>query len=244
MLIRPIVKKKYVVKILIFIKGQRCMQINPSDFLPQRRPLPVIVLADVSTSMEGEKIATLNAALTQMHQKFLGVHDPRSHIHTAIITFGSNAQQIQPLTPVEKVKLVTLTAGGITAMGAAFQSVLELLQDETQIPKRSYLPSIVLVSDGQPNDDWEKPLQELLDSDRGKRAVRLAVGVGDDCDFDVLKRFVNHSEIPVVKAVEVSKLMDFFRFVSMSVMARSTARNPNSTSDLPLHLLDDDSLEF
>ncbi len=220
------------------------MQINPSDFLPQRRPLPVIVLADASTSMEGEKMITLNAALAEMHQKFQAVHDTRSQIHTGIITFASNAQQILNLTPVENVKLPTLAAGGTTAMGAAFNIALQLLQDEQQMPKRSYLPSIVLVSDGQPNDDWEKALQQLLDSERGKRAVRLALGIGDDCDFDVLKRFVNHPEIPVVRATEVSKLIDFFRFVSMSVMARSTAKNPNSTNDLPLHMLNDDDLVF
>ncbi|BAZ10637.1 hypothetical protein NIES4071_24600 [Calothrix sp. NIES-4071] len=34
------------------------MQINSNDLFPQRRPLPVIVLLDVSGSMEGEKIAT------------------------------------------------------------------------------------------------------------------------------------------------------------------------------------------
>ncbi|MBD2458770.1 VWA domain-containing protein [Nostoc sp. FACHB-87] len=220
------------------------MQINPGDFLPQRRPLPVIVLADVSTSMEGEKINTLNAALTEMHQKFQTVHDTRSKIHTAIITFASNAQQILSLTPVENVKMPTLTAAGTTSMGAAFNVALQLLQDEQQLPKRSYLPTLVLVSDGQPNDDWEEPLQKLLDSDRGKRAVRLALGIGDDCDFDVLKRFVNHPEIPVVRAAEVSKLMDFFQFVSMSVMARSVAQNPNSTNNLPLHLLDNDDLSF
>lgn len=220
------------------------MQINPNDFLPKRRPLPVIVLTDVSTSMEGEKIATLNAALVEMHQQFKEIHDTRSHLHTSIITFASNAQQVLPLTPVEEVHLPTLTASGTTAMGAAFKIALQLLEDEQQIPKRSFLPSIILVSDGQPNDDWEKQLQQLLDSDRGGRAIRLAVGIGDDCDFDVLRRFVNHPEIPVVQARQVAKLMDFFRFVTMSVMARSTARNPNLTSDLPLHLLDDDDLKF
>ncbi len=220
------------------------MQINPNDFLPNRRPLPVIVLADVSTSMEGEKIATLNAALTEMHQKFKELHDTRGHIHTGIITFASNAQRILPLTPVEDIQLPILTASGTTAMGAAFKIALQVVEDEQQMPKRSFLPSIVLVSDGQPNDNWEEPLQQLLDSDRGGRAIRLAVGIGDDCDFHVLKRFVNHAEIPVMRATEVAKLMDFFRFVTMSVMARSTARNPNSPSDLPLHLLDDDDLQF
>jgi uncharacterized protein YegL len=219
------------------------MQINPSNFLPQRRPLPVIVLADVSTSMEGEKIMTLNTALAEMQQQLQAVHDTRSQIHTGIITFASNAQHILNLTPVENVKLPTLAAGGTTAMGAAFNIALQLLQDEQQMPKRSYLPSIVLVSDGQPNDNWEEALQQLLDSERGERAVRLAIGIGNDCNFDVLKRFVNHPEIPVVRGTEVSKLIDFFRFVSMSVMARSTAKNPNS-NNLPLHMLDDDDLVF
>ncbi|MGF1937178.1 MAG: vWA domain-containing protein [Nostoc sp. ChiQUE02] len=95
---------------------QHKMQINPNQFLPPRRPLPVIVLADVSTSMEGEKITTLNAALVEMHQKFQTVHDTRSQIHTGIITFASNAQQILSLTPVENVKIPTLAAGGTTAL--------------------------------------------------------------------------------------------------------------------------------
>lgn len=43
------------------------MQINVNDFVPKRRPLPVIVLADASTSMQGEKLATLNAAIAGMN---------------------------------------------------------------------------------------------------------------------------------------------------------------------------------
>lgn len=205
--------------------------------------MPVIVLADASTSMEGKKISTLNAAIGEMQQKFLELHDARGHIHIGIITFASNAQQILPLSPVEDVKLPTLTASGTTAMGAAFKITHQVLEDEQQMPKRSWLPTIVLVSDGQPNDDWEEPLQQLLDSSRGKRAVRLAVGIGDDCDFGVLKRFVNHTEVPVIRANDVDKLMDFFRFVTYSVMSRSTARDSN-LSNLPIHMLKDDDLEF
>lgn len=219
------------------------MQINVNDFVQKRRPLPVIVLADASTSMQGEKLATLNAAIAEMQQKFMNLHDARGHIHIGIITFASNAQMLLPLSPVEDVKLPTLTASGTTAMGAAFKMAHQVLEDEKQMPKRSWLPSIVLVSDGQPNDDWEEPLQQLLGSSRGGRGVRLAVGIGEDCDFGVLKRFVNHAEVPVMRANDVSKLMDFFRFVTYSVMSRSTARDPNSSS-LPLHMLNDDDLEF
>ncbi len=219
------------------------MQINVNDFVPNRRPLPVLVLADTSTSMEGKKISALNAAIAEMQQKFLELHDARGHIHIGIITFASNAQQILPLSPVENVLLPTLVANGTTAMGAAFKITHQVLKDEQQMPKRSWFPSIVLVSDGQPNDDWEEPLQQLLDSSRGGRAVRLAVGIGDDCDFGVLKRFVNHTEVPVMRANDVAQLMDFFRFVTYSVMSRSTAKDPN-LSNLPIHMLKDDDLEF
>lgn len=88
-----------------------------------------------------------------MLQKFQTVHDIRSHIHIAIIIFASNAQQILNLCPVQSVKLPTPTAAGTTVMGAAFNIALQMLQDEQQMLKRSYLPSIVLVSDGQLNDD-------------------------------------------------------------------------------------------
>ena len=83
----------------------------------------------------------------------------------------------------------------------------------------------------------------MLESPRGQRAVRLAVGIGNDCDFQVLKRFVNHKEVPVVRAAEVSRLPAFFQFVTHSVTSRSTSRNPDA-APLPLHLLDEDELTF
>ena len=75
------------------------MQVNLGNLVPQRRPLPVIVLADTSTSMEGAKINTLNSGLAEMHSKFLDLHDTRGHIHLSVVTFATNAQQIFPMTP-------------------------------------------------------------------------------------------------------------------------------------------------
>ena len=41
------------------------------------RALPVIVMADISGSMSGEKIAALNEALRQMLESFRGLDSPR-----------------------------------------------------------------------------------------------------------------------------------------------------------------------
>ena len=147
------------------------------------------------------------------------------------------------MTPIEDVVMPRLPASGMTAMGSAFAITRDIIEDEDQLPKRAWAPTIVLVSDGLPNDEWKVPLQSLLNSPRGQRAVRLAIGIGEDCDFDLLKTFINHSEVPVFKANQVEKITDFFRFVTFSVMSRSMAKDPN-TANLPLHLLDEDDLEF
>ena len=46
-------------------------------------------------------------------------------------------------------------------MGQAFKLVTEFLRDE--MPPRAIPPVIVLFPDGQPTDDYQPALQELLD---------------------------------------------------------------------------------
>lgn len=214
-----------------------------STLIAPARPLPVLILADVSTSMDGDKIARLNSALCDMITQFQHLETARAHLHVGIVTFSSNAQEHTPLAPAEQIRLEPLKAGGLTAMGAAFSLAREMLEDSHRVPARSWLPTLVLISDGQPNDNWEAPLHSLLESPRAARATRLAVGIGNDCDFSVLRRFVAHPEIPVVRAHELSTLDAFFRFVTFSTMSRSRARDPN-VSPLPLHMLQDDDLLF
>src|SRR5690242_7581755 len=124
------------------------------------RPLPVVVLADTSGSMTQEnKIGVLNRSLREMVASLAREDDVAGEIQLAVITFGGDTAVLhQPLLPVGGLDLAELSAGGRTPMGAAFAAAASMLDDTDVVPHRSYQPTIVLVSDGRPTDDWRSGL--------------------------------------------------------------------------------------
>src|SRR4051794_10109004 len=121
------------------------------------RPLPVIVLADVSGSMSVDgKIDVLNDSIEAMVRDFASQDDRRGEIQVAVIAFGGeSARHVQAPVPARSFSWQAMEADGRTPLGSALEMVRELLEDRHQIPSRAYRPTLILVSDGQPNDQWE-----------------------------------------------------------------------------------------
>lgn len=210
---------------------------------PQPRPLPIIVLADTSGSMvENGKIDALNVALGQMIKSFAQESRLRAEIQVGLITFGGReAQQYLPLVAAQRIEgMQALQAAGATPMGSAFALARTLLEDKVLVPSRAYRPVVVLVSDGEPNDDWEAPLEALKTCERGSKASRFALAIGADADRDMLARFANDREAPVFEAHEVRDIVRFFRAVTMSVVARSSSATPDQPVGLELDAALDD----
>ena len=204
------------------------------------RPLPVILMADVSGSMAADgKIDALNSAVAEMQAAFSEEEDGRAEIHLAIVTFGGRAALHLPPTPASDVQWTPMQASGRTPMGAALDIVTDLVEDRDRIPGRAYRPTIVLVSDGLPNDEWEGPLKRLLGSERAAKAQRFALGIGADADHDVLRAFLDDPEGRVFEAHEAREIRKFFRWVTMSVTSRSRSGQPNRTVDVDPLDLDD-----
>jgi len=193
------------------------------------RPLPVLVLADASRSMSGGgKIEALNAAVDEMIRSFAEEDDVRARIEVAVIAFGGNEARVHlPLTPAPAARFMPLPAVGGTPLGAALDLAARLLEDRAIVPSRSYLSTVVLVSDGQPTDSWEAPLARLHDGTRAGRALRLAMGIGADADLDVLRRFLRDPGIEPFCADEARSIRRFFRWVTFSVTQRSRSAQPN-----------------
>ncbi|MDO4231360.1 MAG: VWA domain-containing protein [Lautropia sp.] len=198
------------------------------------RPLPVIVLADVSGSMgENGKIQALNASLKEMIATFGKESRLRAEIQVGIISFGGVARTHTDLIPAHSIAGFTdLGASGQTPMGAAFELACELLEDKERIPSRAYRPVLILLSDGLPTDEWEEPLQRLCQSDRAQKATRMAMAIGPDADEGMLKTFANDPEAPIFRAHNARDIHRFFRAVTMSVTSRSTSQNPNAGAPL------------
>jgi uncharacterized protein YegL len=200
--------------------------------------------------MAGEKIASLNEALRQMVESFRNLGDTRANIWLCVINFADKAMLALPPTPVADAVLSTLSAGGKTAMGDAFRLAGQIIEDRTAIPRGSYLPTLVLFSDGRPNiAGWEAEIEHLLASPRSGRAMRLAMALGGDADEAMLRRFIGNSQVPLVRSGDAQRIQSFFRLVTFTVAKRSMSLNPNElVADLlpvPQSVdLDDDDLVF
>ena len=210
------------------------------------RPLPVIVLADTSGSMgENGKIEALNAAMKDMVSTFAKESRLRAEIQVGLITFGGKAQMHLPLVAAHGVAgFSEFKADGVTPMGAAFDLARQLLEDKDRIPSRAYRPVLILLSDGQPTDDWEAPFKALRDSERAQKATRLAMAIGPDADEAMLKDFANDAEAPIFKAHNARDIHRFFRAVTMSVTTRTASQNPDISTAFVVPPPDEDALDL
>lgn len=249
---------------------------DPSVFtVPKAKPLPVFLLLDVSGSMgevinpenvrrtgqtfvddgqtweivEGgtSKIDILNEAVKKMIDAFAVEEKVETEFLVSIIFFGNSAVQHLSPTTASSVKWTDMSSGGETAMGDAFRMAKSLIEDKNVIPSRAYRPTVVLVSDGQPTDDWKHPLESLINEGRSSKCFFMAMGIGNDPGLQVLERFISQTPVlaevdgipvknTVFRAVDADKIREFFHKVTMSVTTRSKSQNPN---DIPASIQSD-----
>jgi len=84
-----------------------------------------------------------------------------------------------------------------------------------------------LVSDGEPTDSYKTGLNQLTKQGRAQKADRMALAIGADADIGMLQSFLGSAESKVFKVDDARRIKDFFRFVTMSVTARTRSANPN-----------------
>jgi uncharacterized protein YegL len=241
---------------------------DPSKFTaPKAKPLPVILLLDVSGSMdevvdpenvrrtgqtvesdgrtwelvEGgtSKIQILNNAVRKMLDSLAAEERIETEFLISIITFGDHAAKHLAPSSASSVHWKDMEADGLTAIGAALSLAKVLIEDKEVIPSRAYRPTVVLVSDGEPTDEWKRPMEALISEGRSAKCFFMAMGIGNSPGTKVLERFisqtpllaeVNGTPVPnaVFHATDADRIHEFFRKVTISVTTRSKSQNPNA----------------
>jgi uncharacterized protein YegL len=198
------------------------------------RPLHFIFIADCSGSMGNDgKIQALNTAIREAipHMQKVADDNPNAQVLVRAVAFGSGAQwHISQPTPVADFKWTDLEASGETEMGKALLAV----SDQLKIPPmtdRALPPVLVLISDGQPTDDYESGLRALLEQPWGRKAVRIAIAIGKDVDNEVLQKFIGNSEIQPLAANSPEALVKYIRWASTAVL--KSASSPAARTDEP-----------
>ena len=204
---------------------------DPKNFtVPTAKPLPVVLLLDISYSMsQDNKIDNLNKAVKDMLDTFAQEEKMETEILVSVITFGNEVNLHIPFTKASKIQWQMLQANGRTPMGTALKMSKAMIEDKGTTPSRAYRPTIVLVSDGQPTDSWEQPLEDFITTGRSAKCDRMAMAIGHDADKTVLSRFIKDTQHDLFSAENAGQLHDFFQKVTMSVTMRTQSKNPNET---------------
>ena len=200
------------------------------------RPLHFIWILDRSGAMSLEgKIQQLNFAIREAidPMRETARENPNAEVLVRVLTFSTGAQwHLATPTPVADFRWSDVTAppGGVTEMGKALTMVAEQLRIP---PMTDYAlpPVLVLVSDGQPTDEFASGLQTLLREPWGARAVKLAIAVGQDADLDVLTKFMANPEMQPLQANNAATLVQYIRWASTAVLKSASSpasRPPNS----------------
>jgi uncharacterized protein YegL len=197
-----------------------------------RRPLHFFWVLDCSQSMQAQgKMDALNNAVraTIPALQDAAHENPHADLLVRTLAFARGAHwHIEDPTPIDQVAWYDLQAFGRTDMGLALREVAGQLVD---LPSRALPPAIILVSDGQPTDDFADGLAALQANPWGQKAVRIAVAIGGDADLDVLRAFMDNPELEPLHAGNPDELAHHLRWASTA--ATRIASTPIAGANAP-----------
>jgi uncharacterized protein YegL len=190
------------------------------------RPLHFFWICDCSGSMQADgKIQSLNNAIKEAipHMQQAAEDNPNAEVFVRAVRFSDGAQwHVAEPTAAADFRWNDLKAEGMTDMGKAISIVAEQLRIPP-MSERALPPILVLVSDGQPTDDYAGAVRSLLQLPWGKRSVRIAVAIGEDADLDALRVFVANPELPVLQANNAETLVNYVKWASTAVLKAASA---------------------
>lgn len=205
-------------KVLSFALAAAVVSLRPKAGGYVRRSKPIVLVVDVSPSMESPP-AKINAAndavrssLAKLKQK-VGAQE-RSDVDLTVIAFSGTAWTVVsgPVLTLEWSDLQVTGSGtdigqGLRAVAAYFQSM------EADANARHGQPVVILATDGQPTCAWQDGLRAMLASELGAKCLRLGIGIGSDCDMAMLHEFMggdpNRLPLTADNAEEIVQHIEF-----------------------------------
>ncbi|MBQ8080408.1 MAG: VWA domain-containing protein [Clostridia bacterium] len=179
------------------------------------------LLVDTSSSMRGEKLRRLNAALAEFKQQVC--EDPLSarRVDVCVIEFNDEPSVVTPFCPIREFEAPVLTAKRCTGMGKGIRFALEAVHEQVHqyhtLGVECYQPFVVMLTDGAPTDDISQIPAMIRECEQAGRYGRLrfhAIGVGDEdqVNYQVLNQLCHR----VVKLQE-NDFSSLFRWISQSM---------------------------
>ncbi len=195
-----------------------------------RRTMTLFFLVDTSGSMEGKKIGAVNESVQNVLPMIEEISEtnPDAAINVAALQFSTGTSWVydEP-KPAQDFVWQDVSADGLTCLGEACEELNSKLSRSgfMKAASGSYAPAIILLSDGEPTDDFDSGLAELKANNWFKSAIKIAIAIGDDADNEKLAQFTGTSEA-VFTVHNIDALKKMIRIVvvtSSQVGSKSSA---------------------
>ncbi len=187
------------------------------------RRLPVYLMLDVSGSMMGEPIEAVKSGVAMLVNALRGEPQALETAYLSVITFDSDAKQVVPLTDLISFQEPDLQARGATYLGAALSLLSQKIDEEiiktTHETKGDWKPLVFLMTDGQPNDNWQKGIEEI----KKKKVKIIACAAGFNADTNVLKQITDN--VLQLRSTSANDIKAFFEWVTASITTGSQKVN-------------------
>ena len=186
--------------------------------------LACVLVLDGSSSMHGEKIDKLNEGLKSLEQALKDDDAASSRVQMLVIRIGGNADAdiITDWTDAMNWQAPTIEANGMTPLGSGAKLGLRSIEKQKKNYQANGIsynrPWMILISDGEPNDSWEKIADDCREAENKNKVTIFPIGV-EGADMQILSKFSNKSAIKL----EGLQFNELFIWLSKSLSTGSQA---------------------
>lgn len=206
-----------------------------------RRTMVLFFVVDTSGSMEGAKIGTLNQAVEDVIPEIreMSENNADAEIKIAVLEFATGARWVtQAPIPADGFDWQYLNAGGLTDFGDACKALNEKLSRSSFMSDvtGSFAPAIFLLSDGAPTDDYREELEKLRANNWFRKAIKVAVGIGENANKEVLAEFTGNEEsvLSVHNPETLKKMIRFVSVTSSQIGSQSSAVGSGNIDEIKM----------
>ena len=209
--------------------------IDPKDWddMPagesRRRKMNIFYLIDTSGSMSGDKIACVNEVMPEVVDIVSQISDnnmDNAEICVSALIFDNGTRWLYPeALEANDFKWISQQAGGGTSMGGAcleLEKALHRKGEKAQLVSTTghKNPAIILLSDGEPTDNYELGLEKLKSNNWFKSAIKIAFQIGSEEDNNIVNliKFTGNKEM-VIKVTNPQALKDML-IVATAVVSK------------------------
>ena len=197
------------------------------------RRLPVFLVLDVSDSMVGDPIQSLEKGIDDLIKKLRQDPYALETVFVSIIAFAGKVKTLVPLIDLPMFYPPKLPLGSGTSLGKALTHLMDEIDEQVQPTtleqKGDWQPLVYLMTDGKPTDNCMEAINQWK-AKYAKRAQMIAIGLGAHVATKTLSQFADH--VLSYNGEDESDFSKFIEWMTLSVRSQSIkiqdGKNPNS----------------